>query len=239
MRHHSGAGPAARFMPRPGCSPRLPLPRPARGARSPRSGLCRCPAHRCPPAPPTHPRLGGGAVRAQPARRQEPLCQYLGSGSKIAHAGRPVANAHWYVTEGSGGGGGGGSSSSSSSSSSNSSRGCSLLAATAAASAPVTLPRGRLHSVGAPGNGTLYCGFYDRPDTGNYADFLTKAYGGYGKFAIFPDNVSYHKSRRWGGGVHRTVGRRIRACYFPTRAGAESGGGAVGVVREGGREPPA
>ena len=70
----------------------------------------------------------------------------------------------------------------------------------------MTLPRGRLHSVGAPGNGTLYCGFYDRPDTGNYADFLTKAYGGYGKFAIFPDNVSYHKSRRWGGGFTERLG---------------------------------
>lgn len=80
--------------------------------------------------------------------------------------------------------------------------------------APVTLSRKRFYSVGALGSGTLYCRFYDKMNTENYIDFLTRTYDEYGKFVMFLDNASYHKSKTLKKFLEGMEGK-IKICYFP------------------------
>ncbi len=58
----------------------------------------------------------------------------------------------------------------------------------------MSLSRKRFYAVGALGDGTLYCRFYDKANTENFIDFLMHLYEEYGRFVIFLDNASYHKS---------------------------------------------
>jgi len=78
----------------------------------------------------------------------------------------------------------------------------------------VTLSRERFHSAGAPGSGTTYCKSYDKAGTEGATGFLTGACEECGRFVIFLDNASCHKSGA-PQKLHEDVGGEIRAYCFP------------------------
>ena len=80
--------------------------------------------------------------------------------------------------------------------------------------APVTLSRKRFYSIGALGNGTFHCRFYDTVNTGNFIDFLISTYLEYGKFVIFLDNAAYHKSKKLKRFL-KAMNDEIIVYYFP------------------------
>ena len=77
------------------------------------------------------------------------------------------------------------------------------------------LSRKRFCTIGALGNGTLYCRFYDKAKTENFTDFPRHLYEEYSRFVIFLDNTSYHKSgtlQEFLDGMND----EIIICYFPS-----------------------
>ena len=87
----------------------------------------------------------------------------------------------------------------------------------ATATAPVTLSRRRLRSIGALGDGAPCCRSCDRPSTEDCTGFLKGAYKEYGRLVIFLDNASYHKP----GAPKRSIkraGGKIRIYCFPPHA---------------------
>ena len=78
----------------------------------------------------------------------------------------------------------------------------------------MSLSRKRFCAIGALGNGTLYCRFYDKANTENFIDFLKHLYEEYGRFVIFLDNASYHKSGALKEFLKGMAGK-IKVYYFP------------------------
>ena len=71
--------------------------------------------------------------------------------------------------------------------------------------------------MGAPGSGTPYYSLCGRLDMENHTGFLPSVYAEYGKFVIFLDNTSYHKSKKLKEFLGR-MGGRIRIYYLPPYA---------------------
>ena len=61
---------------------------------------------------------------------------------------------------------------------------------------PVSLSRRRFYSFGALSESGFDCMFYEKADSDSFCDFLAHLYKKHGRFVIFVDNASYHKSRK-------------------------------------------
>ena len=82
------------------------------------------------------------------------------------------------------------------------------------ATAPISLSRQRFHSIGAPGDGILYCAFYGKANSESYCDFLGRLRRKFGRVLLFPDNAPCHKSKAVREYLEKADGD-IQIRYFP------------------------
>ena len=75
---------------------------------------------------------------------------------------------------------------------------------------PISLSRQRFYSFGALSQDDFYCAFYDKANGTNFLNFLTLLYDKYGKFVIYLDSASYHKSKEVLRYVEKKFGDNVR-----------------------------
>ena len=82
---------------------------------------------------------------------------------------------------------------------------------------PISLSRQQFHSIGALGDGILYCAFHGKANSGAYCDFLGRLRRKFGRLPPFLDSASCHRSEAVREHLEKTSGD-IQIRYFPPHA---------------------
>ena len=81
--------------------------------------------------------------------------------------------------------------------------------------APTTLSKQRFYTFGALGCGIVHYTFHDKANSDSFLEFLESAYDKFGKFVMFLDNASYHKSKKIQEGLKKFGNDIILEFFLP------------------------
>ena len=80
---------------------------------------------------------------------------------------------------------------------------------------PVSLSRKRFYSFGAPSRDGSGCRFYKKAGGDGFCDFLGYLHKKHGRFVMFVDNASYHKSKKASEAPERFGGNVVLEYFLP------------------------